>query len=382
MVLPRGERPHARVRRKIGVLVVDDSVVVRRILRNAIESDPEFEVVGTAANGRVAVALVQSLRPDAITLDVEMPVMGGIETLKELRRRRLSLPVVMFSTLTEAGARTTIEALSLGASDYAPKPSQTDPEASAEEVRRTLLPKLKALCRQVPPPCRRRAPAPSSPPPSDRGRSPIARSPALELVAVGASTGGPNALAHLLPALPDRFPVPVVVVQHMPPVFTRLLAERLDSRTALRVVEGSAGALLEPRTVYVAPGGFHMTVARKGPRLALALDRKPPEHGCRPAADPLFRSASATLGAGALGVVLTGMGRDGCDGARALVEAGAKVVAQDAESSVVWGMAGSVVEGGLAEAVLPLSELAGEIVRRVEAGRPQHPRVRPEAKAG
>jgi two-component system chemotaxis response regulator CheB len=367
------------VTRALRVLVVDDSVVVRRLVADALASDPGIEVIGTAANGRIALSKLTQLQPDAVTLDIEMPELDGLGTLRELRKTHPKLPVVMFSTLTERGAAATLDALSLGANDYVTKPSNTGSvTASLERIREELVPKLKALCpglgvvlgagRAAAGPIAR-VTTPAAPRPPAVRRTPDGPPARVDLVAIGVSTGGPNALADLVPALPAALPVPVVIVQHMPPVFTRLLAERLDARSGLRVAEATEGAVLQPGTVWIAPGDSHMLVQRRGASRVLHLDDGPQENSCRPAVDPLFRSAVASYGAGVLGVVMTGMGQDGLRGAEVVVDAGGRVLTQDEESSVVWGMPGFVTNAGLADKVLPLADLPHEIARRLAAGR-------------
>lgn len=349
------------------VLVVDDAVVVRRLVARVLEEAGGCEVT-TAANGRIALAKLTRARPDIVLLDVEMPELDGLGTLRELRAIDPSLPVVMFSTLTERGASVTLEAMALGASDYVTKPSNAGSvEASMAAVRDELLPKIRALCGRRDP-----APGPAPAPPVVRRPRGGPRVP-VQLVAVGASTGGPRALHELLEALPVDLPVPVLVVQHMPPVFTRLLAERLDAGCGLDVAEAQGGEQLGPGQVWIAQGSRHLVTRATEGGLALALDDGPPEHACRPAVDVLFRSLAATVGAGTLGVVLTGMGTDGARGAAALVAAGATVLAQDEATSVVWGMPGAVARAGLADAVVPLPDLAAEVLRRV--GAPSAPRA-------
>jgi two-component system chemotaxis response regulator CheB len=350
------------------VLVVDDSVVVRRLVTVALTPDPEIEVVGTAADGRIALAKIDQLRPDVVTLDIEMPVMDGLAALREIRTRWPELPVIMFSTLTQRGATATLDALALGASDYVAKPSHAgDPHRALEAIRDELAPKIKALA------ARRRSrtetPALARIPglPSGVRPSPQTR---VDVVAIGVSTGGPNALAQLFPRLPASLPVPIVVVQHMPPMFTRILAERLDATSAIRVVEAADGDELAPGGAWIAPGGRHMLVERAGPSCTIRTTLDPPVHSCRPAVDPLFRSVVECYGAHVLAVVLTGMGNDGTEGAGAVRAAGGQVVVQDEGSSVVWGMPGSVAMAGLADAVVPLSELHGEILARLAVGRP------------
>ncbi len=353
----------------IRVLVVDDAVVIRRLLSDILAADPAIEVAGVAANGRIALQKLEQVNPDLVILDVEMPELDGLATLAELRKRWRRLPVIMFSTLTERGAATTLEALALGATDYFTKPSNSGSMAlAAQRVREELVPRIKQLCGRASAP----APGSAAPAPAAAVRpapaAPRRVAPALppEAVVIGVSTGGPNALAEVLPALPADFPVPVLVVQHMPPVFTRFLAERLDTRCKLRVVEATAGMPVQAGTIYVAPGDWHMVAERGGaltpPRIR--LHQGPLENSCRPAVDPLFRSAVECWGGALLGVVLTGMGQDGLRGAEAIHDAGGQVLAQDEATSVVWGMPGFVANSGFADRVLPLGEVAGEIVRR------------------
>ena len=376
---------------KIRVLVVDDAVVIRRLVSDVLNGEADIDVVGTAANGRIALQKIAQVNPDVITLDVEMPDMDGIETLRQIRQTWTKLPVIMFSTLTERGAAATLDALSTGASDYVTKPANVGSVTTAlARVRAELVPKIRALTgrpdvAELPPSSQPGATGPASTAPATASGAGTAAAPAAaaaprpvrssiarsahhepEIVAIGVSTGGPNALAALLPALPENFPVPIVVVQHMPPMFTQLLAARLDSQAKVRVVEGKAGTLLEPRTVYIAPGDFHMELQRQGTTgVQIVLTQSPPENSCRPAVDVLFRSVARVYANRILGVILTGMGQDGLRGAELIHEAGGRVLAQDEASSVVWGMPGYVVRAGLADRVLPLHGIAAEIVRRV-----------------
>ncbi len=356
--------------RPIRVLIVDDAVVIRRLLGDVLSGDPAIEVVGAAPSGRIALAKIPQINPDLITLDIEMPEMSGLETLAEIRKAYPMLPVIMFSTLTERGAAATLEALSLGASDYVTKPANVGSVAAAmQAVRDQLIPKIKAFCGAavgMPRP----TPRVASNPVASRLAMATASGRQLEALVIGVSTGGPNALSVLLPALPGDLPVPVLIVQHMPPVFTRLLAERLQAKSALTVREGTAGARLEPGTAWIAPGDFHMIVERdlRGPRIG--LNQGPPENSCRPAVDVLFRSAVAMWGGATLAVMMTGMGQDGLRGCQDVRAAGGQIVVQDQASSVVWGMPGAVAEAGLAEKILPLPDLAPEIVRRLRGARP------------
>ncbi len=368
---------------KYRVLVVDDSVVMRRIVRQALESDPDIEVAGVAANGKIALAMVEQYTLDAITLDIEMPEMDGLQTLRELRKRGIRTPVIMFSTLTERGALATLDALAAGADDYVAKPSNVDSvQDSIIRVRLELVPRIKALCW-------RSKEHPSATPksqsmPADTSCSlmvpavptaaPLARflpfpEQRVELVAIGTSTGGPNALAEVIPHLPPDFPVPIVIVQHMPPTFTRFLAERLDTASSLVVQEGVSGVGIESGQAWIAPGDFHMNLRRDDSLIRLGVFQTQPENSCRPSVDVLFRSAAEVFGPNVLAVVMTGMGQDGLRGCELIKQAHGQVIVQDEASSVVWGMPGYVAKAGLADCVLPVTEIADEMVRRVRRGR-------------
>jgi two-component system chemotaxis response regulator CheB len=355
------------------ILVIDDSVVIRRVLSETLSSDPQLEVIATAGDGHIGLAKIAQFHPDLITLDIEMPVMDGLTTLAEVHKLYPRLPVIMFSTLTERGAAATLDALSLGASDYVTKPSNTGSMAVAtERIKAELIPKIKALCAHPAPhpaPAARPKPVPA---PLPRPRVEVRARP-IEIVAIGTSTGGPNALAELLPRIPKDFPVPIVAVQHMPPLFTKMLAERLASRSNISIDEGVAEADLTPGHAWIAPGNFHMTVKRAGMNWRLSLNQDAPENSCRPAVDVLFRSVASVYGASALAVVMTGMGSDGVLGSQKIREAGGHVIVQDEASSVVWGMPGLVYAAGYADAVYPLNQLASEVTRRVAESRvPQH----------
>jgi two-component system chemotaxis response regulator CheB len=346
------------------VLVVDDSAVVRRILSDLLEAEASLELAGVAPNGKIALRRIEELDPDLVILDIEMPEMDGLDVLREIRATRKELPVLVFSTVTERAGERTLDALALGANDYVTKPSGVvGAQVSLSQMRTDLLAKIHALLGRA----KRRANAP----PNEFARSEqpkmipapvrLGGAPPL-IVAFGASTGGPNALAEIVPKLPSDFSTPVVIVQHMPPLFTAVFAERLKRESRLEVREARHGDRLEPGVVLVAPGDWHMKVSRG----RVELDRGPHENCCRPAVDVLFRSVAEEYGAASLGVVLTGMGQDGCAGAQAIRKASGQMIVQDEASSVIWSMPGSIVAAGLANRVLSLDRIAGEIVSRVE----------------
>lgn len=356
--------------RKIRVLVVDDSTVVRRLVTDVLATDPELELAGIAANGRIAIAKIPQICPDVVTLDMEMPELDGLSTLKEIRKTHPRLPVIMFSTLCARGACATLDALSAGANDYVTKPANVGSVmAGMQSVREKLIPKIKALCPW------REASSADKPVSLRKNLAPLIKRAwnpsACEIVVIGVSTGGPNALAQLLAPIPASFPAPIVVVQHMPPVFTHHLAERLDAKCALKVREGSPGEAIHPGEVWIAPGDYHLTLSRVGGRIILQTNQQPPENSCRPAVDVLFRSAAEVFGPRCLSVILTGMGQDGLRGAEIIIDRGGRLLAQDEASSVVWGMPGAVVQAGLADAVLPLADISDQLLRDVTVVRPK-----------
>ena len=386
---------------RIRVLVVDDSVAVRRLLTSILSSDPGIQVVGSAADGKAALAAIETLQPDVMTLDVEMPVLDGLGTLRELRKRWRAMPVIMLSTLTVRGAEATLDALTSGANDYVPKPSHIgDRDAAMEGVRAALIPKIKTLHAKRLSQGRSAAAAvaasagravvasPAAGGPSSQGaavaslhpaplasRAPAALAGALasrtargaagvEMVAIGVSTGGPSALAVVLPALPEDFGAPIVIAQHIPPVFSTVLADRLNGASKIRVVEAKGGEIPQAGTAYIAPGHHHLIVTGTRSAPVLALSEAPPENSCRPSVDVLFRSVAAVYGRSLLGVMLTGMGQDGVEGSRVIQQGGGRIIVQDEATSVVWGMPGLVWKAGLAEGMFPVEGIAGEIAAR------------------
>jgi len=387
------------------ILIVDDSAVMRSLLRSVVVSDARLEVAGTASDGASALRAMDSLNPDLVLLDVEMPVMDGLNTLKQMKAKGRREPVIMCSSLTQRGAKVTIEALASGAGDYVAKPSgQASREAAVQSLAQDLIPKIIALTASnisahdsIPahqgifsagsgtsparliPLTQLTQPEFKVPglfaPPAPSASQPITSAPGVLLI--GVSTGGPAALDVLLPALPASFPLPVLVVQHMPELFTKLLAERLDTRCPLRVAEAVSGQPIRPGTIHIAKGNWHMEVSATEslafahgnlPAAILRLTQALPENHCRPAVDVLFRTAVAVYGSRVLGVVLTGMGSDGMLGCRLIREHNGTVLVQDQPTSAVWGMPGAVAHAGLAHRILPLNAIASEILRLAGRG--------------
>ncbi len=373
---------------KIRVLVVEDSSVMRRIITGALNKYPEIEIAGYAFNGLEAIAKTRELVPDVITLDIEMPEMDGLTALKEIRKEQRIMPIIMFSSLTHAGTQATVMALTAGASDYVGKPTSASGSADAafKVLDAELIPKILGLAR-------RRRKAGLAKPAADRpvtslgalaqtaatatpfrlAPAPALRAPVAALV-IGVSTGGPMALMDIFKTLTAPLPVPVFIVQHMPATFTGLLAARLTATTVMDFKEPVHDEVPEPGTVYMAPGGQHMSVVMNaGGKISIQLTMGPPENSCRPAVDVLFRTAAQVYGNGLLGLVLTGMGYDGMKGCQEIQAKHGQVLAQDEESSVIWGMPGAVVQNNLANMVLPLDQIANELVFRTRKGAGSRP---------
>jgi two-component system chemotaxis response regulator CheB len=346
--------------RKIKVLIIDDSVVIRSLMSRWLSAEADLDVVGTASDGEKGIARARELQPDIIVLDIEMPVKDGITALPDILSAAPGVRVIMASTLTRRGGEVTIKALAAGASDYLAKPEATQLEGAAD-YKRDLLMKVRMLGASAMRAARHaRGPAAVK---TDTRKPPIGlvatkppvkvRSVTLKsrpkVVVIGSSTGGPEALKTVIMGLVGQINVPVLITQHMPPLFTKILAEHLTKQTGANVIEAEHG-------IEAKPGTFYIGVMR------LELNENPPENFCRPAVDPLFRSAAAAVGDMALAVVLTGMGHDGREGAKALVAKGAALIAQDEDTSVVWGMPGAVVRAGLASASKPISDIAPAIL--------------------
>jgi two-component system chemotaxis response regulator CheB len=360
------------------VLVADDSVLFRRVLTEVLGSLPQVEVVGTASNGKVALAKIREMRPDLLTLDLEMPELDGLAVLDELRRTRDRTSVIVVSALTKHGGQITMKALDKGAFDFITKPESASAEESRESIRKELAPRLRALMHRleirdilkagpVDGGAKNKAPVKASPKAEDlaaiSGRMARLASPSrADMVLIGVSTGGPSALSRVIPAIPADIGVPILIVQHMPPIFTQSLAESLAARSAIAVREAADSEVLKPNTAYIAPGGRHMKIIAgfQGDR-AIQITDDPPENNCRPAVDYLFRSAASNFPGRALAVILTGMGSDGTIGLKLLKRHGCYVIAQDEATSVVYGMPKAALDAGTVDVVLPLDNIAGRI---------------------
>ncbi len=360
-------------------MVVDDSAVIRSFLTKALEADPSIKVVATASNGKHALSALSHTSVEVIVLDIQMPVMDGITALPKLLEINPSVKIIIASTLSRANAEITLKALQAGASDYVTKPSAKEEIRSSTDFQRELIAKVKALGdstrskfkpghlqgRQTSSFAKAKASASTRTTPTVQPR--IMRAPLVtlppEVIAIGSSTGGPNALTSVIGSLGGKIPQPIVITQHMPATFTTLLAENITRVTGYPCQEATDGAELVGGKIYLAPGNYHMLVAKEDDRNLLRLTQSPPENYCRPSVDPMLRSLIATFGARVFVVILTGMGSDGLEGSRAVTEAGGSVIAQDEATSVVWGMPGAVANAGLCSSILPLKEI-GPFIRK------------------
>jgi two-component system chemotaxis response regulator CheB len=344
---------------QVRILIVDDSLLYRMTIREALVQIDGVEVVGSANDGRQALEKIEQFDPDLLTLDIQMPDLNGLEVLQEIKRLGHRAKSIMVSSLTAAGAKETTNSLLEGAFDFILKPSGSDMKANVLELRTALQDKIEAFRQTGNSRSRTSPPLPTAPTPS-RQRSIGGR---LGIVVIGTSTGGPEALRTVLPTLHADLAVPMIVVQHMPAQYTKALATRLDEMSALSVHEAEDGMVLKPGQVLIAPGGRHLQVEKHHHQVQVKTVDDDPEHGCRPSVDYLLRSVADVFGRNALAVIMTGMGKDGTLGCEKLKAAGGAVLAQDAESSVVYGMPRSVIEAGYADETASLDQLASKILR-------------------
>lgn len=374
--------PKPRNDQAVRVMVVDDSVVIRGLISRWLDALPDIEVAVTCRNGEDAVKKIADADVDIVILDIEMPVMDGMTALPKLLQAAPGVRVLMASTLTRRNADISLKALKLGAADYVPKPESTREGNAPEEFQRELVAKIRGLGRRRRPAMR--AGSAASPAAQPGARRPLSPAPAAapkpivlqpasktrpRIVAIGSSTGGPRALFDLLGALsPSLERLPVVITQHMPATFTSILAEHIEGVAKRPCVEGQTGMKVEPGKIYVAPGGFHMKFEAKGTDTFIKLDDSAPVNFCRPSVDPMLDSLIAIYGPAILTCILTGMGHDGRDSARRVQQGGGTVLAQDEETSVVWGMPGAVAQAGICHKVLPLGQLAETMARLIVGG--------------
>jgi len=351
----------------IRALVVDDSALYRKFVTSVLKEIPDVEVLGTASNGRIGLEKIQSLKPDLITLDIEMPELDGLGLLRELSALGLELPAIMISSLTADGASATNTALQLGAFDFVLKPVGKGPEESREQLKKDLEPKIRASLSTLQ---RKKnltsASRPSQPSVEETIRQMASRAgkprPKPEVVGIGVSTGGPVALNHIIPKLPADFPCPILLVQHMPPMFTKSLADDLNRQSAIEVLEAENGMIPRAGQVLIAPGGSQMRVVKTSDRPVVQITDDPPERSCRPAVDYLFRSIAHSYGDRAVGAIFTGMGDDGTLGCKLMKRAGSMIITQDEATCVVYGMPRSVYEAGISDQVVPLENIAGSLL--------------------
>ena len=364
------------------VMLVDDSSVIRGLLSRWLSADPAIEIVGSAANGQSALNSLDRIDPEIIVLDIEMPIMDGLTALPLILKAKPNVQVLMSSTLTSKNAKISLQAMSLGAADYVPKPTTNRDVIASKSFQDDIIEKIKILAAAK----RKRLGFPVFMEPHKSGLAieqdtapkatilnlPKTIKPSLvipKIIAVGSSTGGPQALLKFLASIKDGLSLPVVITQHMPPSFTKILASHLSKAIGLNCVEGEDGMPLIAGQVYIAPGDRHMIITNDNGQRCLRLDEGPQENFCRPSVDPMFRSVSKEFGPAVLGVILTGMGHDGLEGSKIVIEKGGTIIAQDEKTSVVWGMPGAVSNAGICNAVLPLEELGGKIQRLIKGGR-------------
>lgn len=370
------------------ILVVDDTIVYRKIVSDVLADVPGVEVVGTASNGKIALSKIDSHKPDLITLDIEMPEMNGLEVLENLRSKDFGVGAIVLSTLTQEGGEMTIKALELGAFDFIPKPQSGTMAENYKVVKDLLVPMLRAFRRRQEIKNILKGPQPSRPQQDPVVQGEIAgrkkditddvirRMEHLtgriknkaEIVAIGVSTGGPSALSQMMPMIPENIGVPILIVQHMPPIFTQSLANSLNAKSAIEIREARDGETLQPNLALIAPGGRHMKIVASpdGMNRIVRITDDPPENSCRPSVDYLFRSIAVHFVGRATGVIMTGMGSDGTEGLKLLKRNGSHIIAQDEASCTVFGMPKEAIEAGIADVITPLDHIAQKIVNSVK----------------
>jgi two-component system chemotaxis response regulator CheB len=368
-------------RKPLRVLVVDDTVLYRKIVSDVLSSIPDVEVVGSAHNGKAAISKLATLKPDLLTLDIEMPEMNGIQVLEHIQRQAPQIGAIMLSTLTHEGGVMTMKALELGAFDFIPKPQSGTMAENRKKIETAISPMIRAFQRsarvtgilkstsRISKPVSRATTPRASGSLSKRPGISLKRSKA-EIVAIGISTGGPNALSQMLPMIPKDIGVPILIVQHMPPMFTQSLANSLAGKCRVAVQEARQGEPIIANTVYIAPGGKQMKIVAgaDGKSRVIKITNDPPENSCKPSVDYLFRSVAHHYVGRATGVIMTGMGSDGTEGLKLMKQNGATIIAQNEATCVVYGMPREAAETGLADAVLPLSQIADMILKTVRMG--------------
>lgn len=362
------------------VMLVDDSSVIRGLLSRWLSADPAIEIVASVGNGQVAVNSIERTDPEIVVLDIEMPIMDGMTALPLILKAKPDVQVLMSSTLTQKNAEVSIKAMSLGASDYIPKPTTNREVISSQSFQSEIIEKIKSLAiakrkilgHSLYKEAKASMPAIEQDVKSAANKIPDLRKASLtppKIIGVGSSTGGPQALLKFINGIKENLTVPVVITQHMPAAFTKILAGHLSKASGLECIEAIDNTPLENGKVYIAPGDHHMIVVEENDKKYLKLNQDPPENFCRPAVDPMFRSLSNLYGPAVLGIILTGMGQDGLKGSKMVVENGGTIIAQNEETSVVWGMPGAVSEAGICNAILPLDEIGGKVKRLVKWGR-------------
>jgi len=370
---------------KIKIFIIDDELITRRAIINELASNEIFEISGFASDANIGLAKIQCVEAKVVVMSLGVKDMNGLELLSGILKHKPGVIVILLINSSESNVKMTFEALNLGAKDYVVKPpGQPDNAVIKKLTADEIIPKIKLYSGYSKYELRPKTDAISDILPDLKNSlnsnqdqaapkniaDPDAKTKKqrIDIVAIGVSTGGPEALLALFSGFPKEFNIPVVVVQHMPAMFTRILSERLSANTGLSVVEAYHGMRIVPGKIYLAPGNYHMTIKREGITFKMFLDQGPHENSCRPSVDPLFRSVSEMYGKNALAVILTGMGQDGYLGCEAIARNGGKIIVQDRETSVVWGMPGAVAEAGLADAVLSVHDIAAEIFKRVNGG--------------